>query len=279
MQSNRNSMNNQRLRPQIPSPHHDSQPGWSGFQSAPSSNRVPLSLSRMRSRRPIISALFVLLSPLLFAVPPAHGQAKPGGVGPTGTVLKVRVGWGGVIQPDRWNPVYITLSDNTTRTIVLECSAPHGSFYGMTSRQVITIGPEEQTFVVYLPLRQFSPDDITFIVRDPATRRRLADYPAGPYLSFAPVEATPPGVSFLGISGRRATLKPITDALPGARLSAPPIEQDELPINPTGYDCLDVLVLNAPNLAALSIEQQQAIADWVRTGGNLLMWPGDTPVP
>src|SRR5207248_9801943 len=55
--------------------------------------------------------------------------------------------------------------------------------------------------------------------------------------------------------------------------------QDELPTNPIGYDCLDVLILNAPDLSSLSAEQQQAIADWVRTGGNLLMWPADTPVP
>src|SRR5438045_4569660 len=117
MPSNRNSMNNHRLPPPIPLPPHDSRPGGSDFQSAPSSHRVPLSLSRMRSRRPIISALLILLSPLVVAAPLAHGQAKPGGVGPTGTVLNVRVGWGGLIQPDRWNPVYITLSDNTTRTI------------------------------------------------------------------------------------------------------------------------------------------------------------------
>src|SRR3712207_7024781 len=31
--------------------------------------------------------------------------------------------------------------------------------------------------------------------------------------------------------------------------------------------------------SALAIEQQRAIVEWVRAGGNLLLWPGDTPIP
>jgi len=191
----------------------------------------------------------------------------------------VRVGWGGVVHAARWHPVYITLSDSVTRNVTFEFRAPHGSFYGMRSRMVTTIGPQPQTFVVYMPLRNFVAEDLSFVVRDATTGKRLADYPGGPYMSFAGSDQNPPGTSFLGISGRRATLRPVIDALPGARLSAAHIEQDELPTAAIGYDCLDVLVLNAPDFTTLSIEQQQAIAEWVRGGGNLLLWPGDSPVP
>ena len=232
----------------------------------------------MTLHRPIIPALLVLLCQILTA-PCLYGQTQPGNVGPTGTSLRVRAGWGGRVQPDRWNPVYITLSDSATRNILFEFRAPHGGFYGMKSRQVITIGPEPQTFIVYMPLRQFMPEDLSFVIRDATTRRRLADYPGGPYFSFAPVAPTNPGYSLLGISGKRVTLRPLMNTLPGARLDASHIETEELPTSAIGYDCLDVLILNAPDFTALLPEQQQAILEWVRTGGNVLLWPGDSPVP
>ena len=232
----------------------------------------------MNFRRPIIACLLALLCGGSWVVR-AYGQAPPPAVGPTGTSLRVRVGWGGRVQTDRWNPVYITLSDPTSRNIVFEFRAPHGGFYGMKSRQVIAIGPEPQTFIVYMPLRQFMAEDLSFVVRDATTRRKLADYPGGPFLAFAPVSPVNPGYSLLGISGKRVTLRPLMNTLPGARLDASHIETEELPTSAIGYDCLDVLVLNAPDFTAVLPEQQQAILEWVRTGGNLLLWPGDTPVP
>jgi hypothetical protein len=231
----------------------------------------------MRHRRPIITALFALLCHAAFC---ATAHAQPSGkLGPSGTALAVRVGWGGSVAPGRWNPVYITLSDPASRSVTLEFRAPHGSFVGMKSRLVLAIGPEPQTFVVYMPLRNFVADDLSFVVRDGSTRRRLADYPGGPYLSFATSGTVAPGFSFLGISGRRATLGSVTAALPAARLGAAHVETDELPTSAIGYDCLDVLVLNAPDLTKLSADQEQAILEWTRTGGNVLMWPGDSPVP
>jgi hypothetical protein len=232
----------------------------------------------MTFRRPIITALLVLLCPLSWA-PGAFGQTSGGRLGPTGTSLAVKVGWGGRVKQDRWNPVYITLSDPATRNVLFEFRAPHGGFSGMKSRQVISIGPEPQTFVVYMPLRQFMPEDLSFVVRDAATRKKLADYPGDPFFSFAPVGPVSPGYSLLGISGKRVTLRPLINTLPGARLDASHIETEELPTAAIGYDCLDVLILNGPDFTALLPEQQQAMLEWVRTGGNLLLWPGDTPVP
>ena len=228
----------------------------------------------------LIFALLLLLTGLTVAPTlPAKAQVRGTGVGPAGTAMSVRVGWGGVVNAGRWHPIYVTLADPTPRGVTLEFRAPHGSFYGMKSRQVLAIGPEPQTFLVYMPLRHYMPEDLSFIVRDATTRRRLADYPATPYVSFAGGEHASPGFSVIGISGRRATLRPVTDALPGAKLTAGHVDTAELPTSAIGYDCLDLLLLNAPDLAALTAEQQQAIAEWVRGGGNLLMWPGDTPVP
>ena len=237
----------------------------------------------MVHRRLTIPALLLLLGHAVLApwTTPAAAQGQPGGkgVGRSGTLLDVRVGWGGMVRASRWNSVRVTLSHPVSRRVTFEFRAPHGSFYGMRSRQVLTIGPEPQTYIVYMPLRHFMPEDLAFVVRDATTRRQLANYPAGPYAGFAPTEHTSPGHSFLGISGRRATLRPVTNALPGAKLAAAHVEQEELPTSAIGYDALDVLVLNAPDFTNLSTEQQQAIVEWVRVGGNLLVWPGDTPIP
>jgi hypothetical protein len=231
----------------------------------------------MIRHRPIIAGLPFLLALIFSAAPVALAQGNARGR--SGTALSVRVGWGGLAHPGRWNPVYITLSHPASRNVLFEFGAPHGSFVGMRSHLVTAIGPEPQTFVVYMPLRNFSAEDLAFVVRDASTRRLLAQYPGGPYLAFAPVDQIGAGYSLLGISGRHATLRPVIDYLPGARLSAAHIEAADLPTSAVGYDCLDVLVLNAPDLTALLPEQQQAIAEWVRGGGNLLLWPGDSPVP
>lgn len=235
----------------------------------------------MMQRPLIFAALLVLAGCVLSATPDARGQnlVRGPGVGPSGTTLGVRVGWDGWVQAARWTPVYLTLSDPAPRNVTLEFRAPHGSFHGMKSRQVLTIGPTPQTFIVYMPLRQFMPEDLSFIVRDAATGRRLADYPGGAFVSFAGGMSVPWGHSFLGISGRRATLAPVTTALQGAQLTTGHMETAELPTSAIGYDSLDVLVLNAPDFSAVLPEQQQAIVEWVRAGGNLLLWPGDSPVP
>src|SRR5687767_11302942 len=144
----------------------------------------------------LISSLFALT----LLAPPTLAQPTGKGVGRSGTSLEIRVGWGGAVQAGRWHPVYITLSHPVSRSVTFDFRAPHGSYFGMRSRQVMTIGPQPQTFIVYMPLRHFMPEDLSFVIRDAATRRLLASYPAGPYVSFAPTEHTSPGHSFLGIS-------------------------------------------------------------------------------
>jgi len=142
----------------------------------------------------------------------------------------------------------------------------------------MTIGPQPQTFPLFLPLRNIGSDDVSVIVRDAVTRKRLAVYPS-PEASYRGGTMTDPSRQFIGVSGNRTTLRALTDALPGAMLQAGYLDPAELPTDLIGYDCLDILLLNAPNLSALSVEQQQAIADWVRGGGNLILWPSEDPVP
>src|SRR4051812_28366844 len=57
------------------------------------------------------------------------------------------------------------------------------------------------------------------------------------------------------------------------------LAHEKVPATPVGYDELDALVLNQPELHRLLADQQRAIADWVRAGGTLVIWPGEGPMP
>lgn len=220
-----------------------------------------------KSRSPIILAAALLLC--------CHAAATPA---PAQTTLDVRIGWEGWVNPGRWNLMHVTLADTRTRNVTLEFHTPYDNYNGIRIGQQMTIGPQPQTFPLYLPLRHLNPDDLSVIVRDVNTRKRIAHHPS-PTSSLRGGTQMDPTRHLLGVSGRRVALRQVTVQLRGARLEAGYLDPAELPTDPIGFDALDVLVLNAPDMNALSGEQQQAIADWVRAGGNLVIWPSDDPVP
>jgi hypothetical protein len=79
-----------------------------------------------------------------------------------------------------------------------------------------------------------------------------------------------------GPSGGRSTgCRPT----PARRFEFNGIKPDRLPDAPVGYDALDLLVLQRADLNRIDRDRQQAIADWVRTGGCLLVIPPDEPLP
>ncbi|HZN67336.1 MAG TPA: hypothetical protein VFB66_18760 [Tepidisphaeraceae bacterium] len=195
------------------------------------------------------------------------------------TVLNVRLGWDGLVHADRWNPVFVTLSDPRNRSVVLEFRTPHDTFYGMRVRQVMAIGPQPQTFPLYVPMRYFFGDDVAVVVRDATTGKKLAEATGKPLELLGRAKNTEPGHHLVGISGRPTGLTSVTGALKNARLQSGYLDPFELPSVPIGYDCLDVLVLSSPDLTVISDDQQQAIVDWVRGGGRVILWPGDRTVP
>ena len=197
------------------------------------------------------------------------------------TTMQVRLGWEGYVRADRWNLGFVTLSDPRPRNVTIEFHTPYDRFQGNRIGQGMTIGPQPQTFPLYLPLRAMNVEDLSIIVRDARTRKRLATFPPGPMPATGglPGMMTDPARSFIGISGRRTTLRSVTRGLPGVPLEAGYLDPSDLPTDAIGFDALDILVLNAPSFSALGDEQQQAIADWVRAGGSLVLWPSDDPVP
>ncbi|MDB5300480.1 MAG: hypothetical protein JWO87_2143, partial [Phycisphaerales bacterium] len=206
-----------------------------------------------------------------------------------GTTLTVECGWGDRVRADRWVPLFITASDSRSkpRNVIIDIYWPHGGQYAMRIRQAGTIGPDPRTFPLLVPIRGWGYQEASVTLIDEDSGKTIAHFPENAESSNFAQPYFDPNGSLIGISGRRATLDAIQSAGGGNPLVLTGfLDPDRLPDSALGFDSLAALVLNQPNLlrsgvgpAALSDTQQQAILDWVRTGGTLILWPGDGGFP
>lgn len=196
------------------------------------------------------------------------------------TRLSAELGWGGAYRVGRWTPLFLTISHDRPSSAVIEVTAAHSGPQGVRIVQPVTIGPTPTTFCLFLVAGY----DVELINVD------VRDGEGGPLLkSRRPFEAIgddgEPRVlpratrgKFIGVSGRGGWNGPPQGSgqveLDVGLLSVP-----RLPDAPVGYDGLDLLILNAPDLNKLSKPQQGAIASWVRAGGRLLLWADESAVP
>lgn len=210
------------------------------------------------------------------------------------TMLDLDFGWGQHVRAGTWTPVFVTLSDSRPRNVVLEINAPGGgggAGQAMRIRQGAAIGPDPATFPLLAPLT-YSLDDTVVTVRDAESGRTLAECPfADPFEPTSRVrnkEVLQSGDPLIAVSGHAPAMQVLERRQYGEQqtLNIGYLDAARLPAVAEGYASLDVLVLNQPNLdpsgagaRSLRFEQQQAIADWVRAGGNLIVWFGTDPLP
>lgn len=232
------------------------------------------------SRRPVLP--FACLLAAVALAPAGGGRAQT-----NQTKLDVQLGWGERVRGGRWTPILITASDASPRNVYIDLYAPHDGVNSMRIRQHLTLNPQPATVALYAPLVNFTAEEVSVLVRDAGTGRVLAHWPPetadGPPV-FLNRYFIPGNVYLIGVTGRGATMRLLENQLDNTeegrtQFTTGYLEPGLLPFTPAGYDSLDLLVLNAPDLARLDNERQQAAADWVRAGGNLLMWPGEAPLP
>ena len=144
----------------------------------------------------------------------------------------------------------------------------------MVIRQRVTLNPTPDTFPAFLPV---GPDPAAIHVRvaDAATGRTLGNWPTRPTLPNAFDAAQVREPVFVGTSGESPSLR-FLDRANHAVAYLPP---RDLPRRAIGFDGLDVLMLDRPDLTRLDPDQQAAAAAWVRAGGRLVIWPGINPIP
>lgn len=225
----------------------------------------------MRYRPP--SAAFVALALMAGLCATAFGETR----------LSVELGWGEQIRNDRWVPVLVTAWDDKPRNVVLDVDWPTGGTYSMHIQQAMTIDVKPRVFRLLVPVRGWAYQQGSFALSDRETGKTLAHYPKEPGTYLPTSRSYLPG-PFFGISGAKAELGTLQVAITGVTTAF--LEPRRIPDVALGYDSVDVLVLNAPNLVRsnfgpieLSDAQQQAIVDWIRAGGKLIIWPGEWGFP
>lgn len=207
------------------------------------------------------------------------------------TKLSVDIGWSGKLRANRWIPIFVTASDSKSRNVILTIHWPHGGNFSMDIEQAFAIGPNPQTFPLLMPTRgyAYSFQNAVYTLRDADTQKALAHFPEPDTMGLA-VEISnivQASGSLIAVSGRQTHLESLQSSVPENLLTIGYLPPNFLPSAGMGYDAIDLLVLNQPNLntvpsgsePAIDPTQQQAIVDWVRAGGNLLIWPGDNGFP
>jgi hypothetical protein len=221
---------------------------------------------------PVAKRLAILLS--LILVSALRGQE----------IRKVTVGWGNDLRLGRWTPVFVTVEDSQAREVDLQI---HGS-YGEKSaalwlHQAAVAEPRPDTYALLFPINaQLSRVEV--IVSDLQTGRTLGTQALQNNASFSPAGRVPmrvlaPEDLLIGISGDIDDCLRLQGQLDRAGIAAGVLDPMRLPANFAGYDGVSVLILAAADLAQLTGVQNQAIVEWVRRGGNLVVIPGTTPLP
>jgi len=203
--------------------------------------------------------------------------------------LDVQVGWGGVVRPGYWNPVFLTLSHPSAQAASLELTVNQDALFAMRIHQRnVAVGPQPRTISLMAMLG--SDWRSGFILLRDEKGRRLMQEPLGNEAVAAAIAVTETGYGgkAIGVSGRGPALAGLAGAWEEPRKDTGPssfhvgvgfLRPELLPTTAIGYDSLDLLVLNQPDLNRMGLDQQQAILGWVRAGGRLLMWLSDGPPP
>ncbi len=219
----------------------------------------------------------ILLSRLLSFIAVVAGLAAGGWAD---TALSVEVGWNNFVHQGRWSPIFVSLSDPTPRNVRVSVETGGASARQMRIEQVVAAGPRAATFPIYLPLVQYN-NDLTVNLADDRTGRHLATWKMDEELGRMGhwPQYMDEGKSFIGISGDERLARRLTGKLDSDRVTSVVIEPRLLPQAAVGLDALDVLILLSPDLEGLSADQQRAIVDWTRAGGQLILTPGDGGIP
>lgn len=207
-------------------------------------------------------------------IPALLGLSGIAGAQSQDVVIEVGIGWDGRFRPDRWTPASVKAQAARPTSVILKWYVPRPGREAMLIEQHVVLNPEPGTHLAYLPIGP-DPAAVHLTVSDARTGRTLAHWPTSVVSPIQYADAQVRQPIFVGVSGAGPALRSLDDREFGVSYLA----AEDLPRRAIGYDGLDVLALNRPQLATMELEQQEAIAAWVRAGGRLLMWLDVQPLP
>ena len=194
-------------------------------------------------------------------------------------LLEVNIGWEGRFCPDRWTPVIVSAQADRPTPVIFKWYVPRPGRESMVIEQSVTLNIRSGDHFAYLPIGP-DPAAVHLTVSDARTGRTLAYWPteAVSPMEYADAQVRQP--VFIGVSGEGPALQ----SLKRETYAVAYLPPEHLPRRAIGYDGLDLLALNQPQIVGLEPQQQHAIAAWVRGGGRLLLWldlqalPEDSPL-
>jgi hypothetical protein len=208
---------------------------------------------------------YTVTEPLRF---PLHYVGKDG----PGLTMQVTVGFDGYCRSDCWCPVYVVLSNEQAdvqgelRAIVPNTgdnARPH-----VYARPVVLPAHSRKAYSLYLPFAGSRPPsklDVQLVAGEDVLSSWIGGVrwlDEGDWLHGV-VGGSPSSINLLG------------DVAPaGGNAAVAHLSLETLPLNPLGWEGLDMLVLNDVDTTALTRDQRQALETWVIHGGHLIVGGG-----
>ena len=194
--------------------------------------------------------------------------------------LDVKIGFGERFRPGRWTPVFLTVTSDKPISIDADLRVANSSNTVMNIRQRIGAGPVSQTYAIYAPVSMLN-DPARVTLFDAESRDLIATWPKDdPQDVNMRFGFSGEQIGFFALTTGRAPAMQNLIFNRGTGTSVVAHAATKLlPSTPIGYESIDLLFLNNPDLSTLSLDQQNAIVGWVRAGGSLVIWPGIEAIP
>ena len=200
--------------------------------------------------------------------------------------VDVSVGWEDSYRPFLWTPVEVGVLSNLKQAVkaTVTVSAVQDSLNKLVVSYPLVLNPGQRSLVPLVTKFSFSAQYCDVTITD-KRGRRLYDHSydlwqIGQQRSIPTVRRDQ---RFIGLAGKRAA--GLRESMPGdtntanAKLCVRQKVLSSLPWDWTGYSSLDLLILYDPDWKQINRHQAQAICQYVRNGGKLLMVLGANPLP
>lgn len=193
---------------------------------------------------PLRAAALWLLLPLV-----ALGEVK----------IEIQPGLTGVVRARRWGFLSVTLTnDEDDASGEVQVTLPGDPF--SYTRKLDLPAKTRKRVNVYFRMRDIQTEvEVKWVPTTGEEIKKPEKLPAGnrePYYVVGLWSTTQPSQSGIGLE------KFISPAV---------LATDDLPDHWKGFDALDVLVIDAPEVASISPSQVKALSDWVEGGGHIVI--------
>ncbi len=181
--------------------------------------------------------------------------------------IEVQPGLTGIVRPCRWGFLSVTLTNSEEDASgEVQVTLPGDPFSYV--RKLELPAKTRKRVNVYFRVREIQTEvEVKWVPMAGDEQKHAVKLPAGnrePYYVAGLWSTTQPGQSGIGLE----------------KFVAPTVlATDDLPDHWKGFDVLDVLVVDAPEVASISPSQTKALSDWVEGGGHMVVVGDATWLP